>query len=317
MSMQYAKLPPLPGLLTFHAVAKAQSFSHAARQLHVTQGAISHRIRGLEEAIGFSLFLRLPRHVELTPGGRILFAAVDEAFGRLQAGMVELDRLVSDNRVAVSCSPSFAIRWLVPRLGRLRSEAPEIEVHVAADDRLVEPGTGVVDVCVRFGPGGYQGVHAVRLTHEDVRPVCSPLYLEQNRIQTPEDLSRCVLLHADALSHHAAHVGWKEWAAAAAELTGLDPSAGVHFSHAHMALEAATAGQGVALGRDTLTADAIASGRLVRPFGETLRCGFAYWLLMPRRASLRPAVERLRDWLLEELEVGAEARGPLSTRPPG
>jgi len=308
MSLRYTKLPPLSGLMTFHAVAKAQSFSHAAKQLHVTQGAVSHRVRGLEDALGFSLFLRLPRHVELTPSGQVLFAAVDEAFGRLQAGMVELDRLVSDNRVAVSCSPSFAIRWLVPRLGQLRADVPEIEVHVAADDRLVEPGVGVVDVCVRFGPGGYQRVHAVRLTHEDVRPVCSPLYREQNRIERPEDLARCVLLHADALSHHTAHIGWQEWSAAASQ-TGLDPLSGVHFSHAHMALEAATAGQGLALGRSTLTADAIASGRLVRPFEHTLRCGFAYWLLMPRRSELRPAVEQFRDWLLEELKVDAAARG--------
>lgn len=299
MDIDYKSLPPLPGLLTFHAVARAQSFSAAARQLHVTQGAVSHRIRALEESLGVPLFLRMPRQVKLTEPGMVLFAAVQDAFLRLSAGVHQIEDQADGKRVGVSCSPSFAIRWLVPHLGQLRLDHPDIDVHVAADDRLVEPGSSGVDLCVRFGPGGYLGVDAVRLTDEDVFAVCSPLYLEKMKLRRLHQLSRCDLLHADALADHEAHVGWSEWLRAVGA-DGVDPDQGVHLSHAHMALEAATAGQGVALGRNTLTDDAIASGQLVRLFGSHTRCGFAYWLLAPRGGNPRPAVRDLRGWLLSE-----------------
>ena len=199
--------------------------------------------------------------------------------------------------MGVSCSPSFAIRWLVPHLGELRLEHPDIDVHVAADDRLVAPGSSGVDLCVRFGPGGYLGVDAVRLSEEDVFAVCAPLYLDKMRLDRPGQLARCELLHADALADHGAHVGWSEWLRAVG-VEGVDPAQGVHLSHAHMALEAATAGQGVALGRTTLTEAALASRQLVRLFGCHTRCGFAYWLLSARGVRARPAVDEFRRWLL-------------------
>lgn len=301
MSVRTLPLPPLDALRTFHAVATERSFSKAARRLHVTQGAVSHRIRGLEENLGRRLFRRGPRRVDLTPAGEILFAAVSDALARLNAGLIELERLDNDHTVSVSCSPSFAIRWLVPRLGALRAHEPDIDVRVAADDRLVEPGTGGVDLCIRFGAGGYSGVEAEALTAEDVHAVCSPLYATTHGLDRADDVVRGTLLHADALSDHPLHIGWSEWLAAAQLPERALHSQ--HFSHAHMALEAATAGQGIALGRTTITADAVRTGRLRRLDGFSMPCGFAYWLLTSRRAPLRPPAERFVEWLHHQLEV--------------
>lgn len=303
-------LPPLVGLLTFQQVAHAGSFSTAAKRLHVTQGAVSHRIRSLEEELGVSLFVRMNRAIALTRQGEVLLQAVDDALARLSTGLMAMHHVDNERRVAVSCSPSFAIRWLVPRLGKLRQEQPELEVHVAADDRLVTPGSGGIDLCIRFGPGGYTGVEAQRLTQEAVHVVCSPLYLKQHPLASLEDLRRCTLLHADALASYEEHVGWHQWLERW-EVQGVDPEQGLHFSHAHMALEAATAGQGVALGRETITGDAVASGQLVRVFGASMPCGFSYWLLAPRRPYLREAVLRLQSWLLEQLGAStAPGAGP-------
>jgi len=301
---RYAQLPSLSGLLAFHAVGRLKSFTKASRELHVTQGAVSHRIKALEAELGVSLFVRLPRRVDLTDQGRVLLAAVDDALGRLGAGLAELREVANEHRVAVSCSPSFAIRWLVPRLGELRDGEEDLEVHVSADDRLVEPGAGGVDVCIRFGAGGYAGFTEERLTVEDVHAVASPLYVETHDVRTVADLDRCTLLHADVLAERSGHVGWSEWYRALGRVSQTSYS-GTHFNHAHMALEAATAGQGVALGRTTITGDAIASGRLVRLFEPAVRCGFSYWLVTPKRRRQRPAVSRFRDWLQKQLAADA------------
>ena len=298
MTRHFKHLPPLQGLLTFHTVAVENSFSGAAKVLHVTQGAVSHRIRALEDELGFALFLRRSRSVELTEQGQILFTSVADAFSRLNAAVIELESISNQNRVAVSCSPSFAIRWLVPRMGKLRDDLPDIEVHVASDDRLVDLSGGSVDLCIRFGPGGYDGVDSVRLTQENVYAVCSPLYLAQHNITGIGQLERCTLLHADVLSEHSEHVGWKEWTEAVTERAVVGE--GVHFNHAHMALEAATAGQGVALGRTTITADSLRRGALVRVSDDAVQCGFSYWLLRSKRRE-RSAVASFCEWILAEL----------------
>lgn len=293
-------LPSLSGLATFEVVARRLSFSAAGRELHVTQGAVSHRIRALEEELGVRLFERAARRVELTREGAALRQATAEAFTRLRQGLDEVASMQADARLTVSCSPSFAIRWLVPHLGSLRELAPDLDVHIAAEDDLVTPGAGAIDVCIRFGPGGYPGLRAERLLAEAVTPVCSPSYAERLRLRRPADLRRCELLHDDVLFDHPAHVGWAEWLAHAG-VTLPDATRGTRFSHAHLALDAAAAGHGVALGRRALTVAARGAGLLVTPFAPALRSRLTYWFVTPRAPRRAEAVRRFRAWLVEAL----------------
>ncbi len=290
-------LPSLLGLEAFDAVARLGSFTRAARELHVTQSAVSHRLRALEAQVGCALFVRDGRGVELTAEGRALAASTREAFARLREGLDALERERHGGVLTISCSPSFAIRWLVPRLPGFAAAHPSIRVRLDADDRLATPGEAGIDACLRYGAGRYAGVRHTRLATEHIAPVCSPRLLERGPpLRRPSDLRHHVLLHDEVLRHHPGRVGWTRWLEAAGA-RGVDPEAGPRFSHAHMALEAAVAGQGVALGRTTLVARDLEEGRLVRPFALEVPSGLAYWLLTPK-GTRSDRVEAFRRWLL-------------------
>ncbi len=205
----------------------------------------------------------------------------------------------------MAADEQHAIRWLVPHLRSLREVAPELDVHIAALDELVNPGSGAIDVCIRFGPGGYSGLRAEQLLAEAVTPVCSPSYAERLRLREPADLRRCDLLHNDVLVDHPAHVGWAEWFAHAG-IEHPEPTRGTRFSHAHLALDAATAGHGVALGRRALTVAARRSGLLVTPFGSPLPSRLTYWFLTPRVPRRPDAVARLHEWIVQALAADHE-----------
>lgn len=288
------RLPSLDALLAFREVARRQSFTKAARALSVTQGAVSHRIRGLEEHLGLALFHRTSRRVELTEAGRILSASIEGALESVEEGLRRVEQLSEAERLVVSCSPSFAIRWLVPHLPELQADQPGLDVRISADDRLFQPGQDGIDVCIRYGPGGTRGVDEVRLSVEQVTPVCSPKLLDgPHPLRRIEDLVHHTLLHDEVLRGHPGRVGWGRWLAATG-VTSVDPDPGVRFSHSYMAVEAATAGQGVALARGILVQRELRDGRLVAPFEASVESGLAYWVLTPRggrcgRTSLRSA----------------------------
>jgi len=298
-------LPSLPGLEAFEAVARLGSFTRAADSLHVTQSAISHRIKALEAQLGCALFVRRARSVELTPQGQALAEPAQRAFEQLRDGVRALERERGDGVLTISCSPSFAIRWLVPRLPQLAAALPELRVRLDADDRLAEPGRHGIDACLRYGAGGYPGVAHTRLSTERVSPVCSP----QLGLSRLEELASHTLLHDEVLREHPGRVGWRRWLEAAG-VDGVDPDAGPRFSHAHMAIEAAIAGQGVALGRTTLVARDLAEGRLVQPFELEVEAELGYWLLTPRGAA-SARVQAFERWLLAEV-----AGGPGGEREP-
>jgi len=293
-----ADLPSLDALRVFLAAARHQSFSKAAGALNVTQGAVSHRIRALEEELGTPLFHRTRRKVTLTEEGRTLARAAEEAFATLQAGLDQVRSQNQEGRLMVSCSPSFAIRWLVPHLPELQAAQPGLAVLISAEDGLVEPGSEGIDVCIRYGPGGTPGVDERALSVEQVTPVCSPQLLHRGPpLRVPADLAQHTLLHDEVLRGHPGRVGWERWLKAAG-VTGVDARKGLRFSHAHMALEAALAGQGVALARSILVARDLAEGRLVAPFPDiTVPSGLGYYVLTAR-GPLRPAVLAFRDWLV-------------------
>lgn len=296
-------LPSLNGLEAFHEAARHMSFSRGAEALHITQSAVSHRIRTLETELGFSLFVRTPRRLSLTEEGQALARATTDAFARLHGGLAEVDTLRRRGMLTVSCSPSFAIRWLVPRLPDLAREMPGIDVRVAADDRLVRPGQDGVDVCIRYGPGPYAGgLVARRLTIERRTPVCNPTLLARSPVQAPSALGACTLLHDEVLANVPGHIGWAEWLTAAG-VSASWAERGPRFSHAHMAIEAALAGQGWALGRLTLVERELADGRLVAPFKDLcLESSLAYWLVAHPTSGARACVGAFGEWLEVNLQ---------------
>ena len=288
-----ARLPTLNALRAFEAAGRHLSFTRAAEELHVTQAAVSHQIKSLEEQLGIRMFRRGPRGLLLTDAGQSYLPEVREAFQRLNAAT---DRLLEDDArgaITVSVLPSFAARWLVPRLTRFREAHPDIEVRVSADDRLADFDRDDVDVAIRYGRGDYPGLQADRFLTEELFPVCSPELLTRTALERPEDLCSHTLLHDDM------RMDWSMWLLAAG-VEGVDPRRGPSFNDSSMVLQAAVDGQGVALGRSALALDDLAAGRLVRPFEFSLPAEYAYYILCPERTANRPSIKTFRQWLLAQ-----------------
>ncbi len=301
----HGQLPSLPALQTFEAAARLGSFTAAARELHVTQGAVSHQIRALEDDLGYLLFTRLPRRVELTGEGRVLGEAVTRGLEWIADALRRLEERRGRRWLSVSVSHSFAVRWLVPRLDEFGRLHPEADVRISSTNRMTDPRHEDIDLCIRFGEGGYPGLDSEVLINEEVFPVCSPQLLRDRPLRGPEDLRNHTLPHDDVLVDHPERPSWDRWL----ELAGvrLPDRAGPHFSHTNMTMTAAVAGQGVALGRTCLVVDDIAAGRLVRPFGPSMRCPFSYWLVAPRGGLDRKSVAHFVEWLRANLPAAADA----------
>ena len=297
------RLPPLNSLRVFEAAARRLSFTRAAAELNVTQAAVSHQIKALEGRLGVALFRRLNRSLRLTDAGQALFAPVGEALDLVAAAILRLDAAEATGALVVSTMDSFAANWLVPRLARFRARAPDIDVHITTSDQFVDFAREGIDVAVRYGRGDWPDLDVRRLMTEEVFPVCSPGLVERGpRLAAPADLAGQTLLH-DALGED-----WRMWLLAAG-VDGVDPERGPRYSHSNLVVQAAIAGEGVALGRSVLVADALAEGRLVRPFAISLPVEFAYYVVAPKGAAARPKVKDFRDWLLEEAGRDAAPQG--------
>ena len=290
------KLPSLSALQTFEAAARHGSFTAASRELHVTQGAVSHQIRALESELGYRLFVRRPRRVELTEEGRVLGEAVTRGLQQIGEALRSIDAQLGRGWLTVSISHSFAVRWLVPRLEDFRQIHPETDVRISSTNRMIDPRREEIDLCIRYGDGNYPGLDRELLINEEVFPVCSPALVDGPvPLRRPEDLRHHVLLHDDVLVDHPRRAAWDHWLALAG--LDLDPTAGPHLSHTSMTMTAALAGQGVALGRTCLAADDLEAGRLVRPFGPSFRSPFSYWLVARPGGLRRKQVAEFIAWL--------------------
>lgn len=293
------RLPPLNALRTFEVAARHLSFTKAAEELNVTQAAVSHQIRQLEEHLGMPLFRRFNRRLTLTDEGQQYLPSVRTAFDELSSAT---RRLMQGDRygiLTVSVLPSFAARWLVPRLGQFRHAHPEIDLRLAATAESVDFNRADVDMGVRYGRGRYPGLHATRLMEEEYFPVCNPSLLEgPNPLRHPSDLREHTLLH-DEHNPGEPNPMWRDWLRAAGA-GDVNPNRGPIFGDASMMLQAALAGQGVAMGRTALVIDDLAAGRLVRPFELALPGGFAYWVVSPEATAERPKIRAFREWLLAE-----------------
>lgn len=278
----------------FEAAARHLSFTKAAEELNVTQAAISHQVKALEEWLGVPLFRRLNRALLLTDAGQNYAPPLGQSFDLLAEAT---DRIRDDDNrgtLTVTTLPSIAAKWLVPRLGRFRQAHPDIDLRIDASQHLSDFARENVDVAVRYGRGLWEGTRADRLMTEDFFPVCSPDLIDGDPpLHKLDDLHRHTLLHDDN------RTDWTVWFLAAG-IKGGDPTRGPGFTDSSLVLQAAAEGQGVALGRGALAANDLAAGRLVKPFDISLPATFAYYLVCPEANAERPKIVAFRDWLLAE-----------------
>jgi len=286
-------LPPLNGLRAFEAAARHMSFTEAAHELSVTQAAISHQVRGLEQRLGLRLFVRRNRSLLLSEAGQAYLPPVRAAFDQLHEATEKLLNKDKGGALTVTTTASFATKWLVPRLGGFQRAHPEIDVRIATGTGLVDFAREDVDIGIRYGRGQWPALVAERLVAEDVMPVCAPSLLKgPNALRKPADLKRATLLHIGTFPDD-----WQVWLTAAG-VKGVDATRGVTFDLALAAYQAAMDGLGVALGRQPLVAPDLKAGRLVMPFDFKMSTELAYYLVYPTDAIRRRKIKAFRDWLV-------------------
>ncbi|MGE3968047.1 MAG: transcriptional regulator GcvA [Dongiaceae bacterium] len=288
------RLPPLNALKAFEAAARHESFTKAAQELHVTQGAVSHQVKALETELGFRLFGRESQRLLITEAGRFYLEVVRDAFDRIASGTERLLERQNAGALTVTTSPNFASKWLVHRLGRFAEAHPDIDLRVSASLHHVDFAREDIDLAIRHGDGRWPGLHVTRLWVEELFPVCSPTLLQGRKtLRRPADLEHLTLLHIND------RTDWAKWLQAA-DVADADPGRGPIFNQASMAIDAAIDGQGVALARTALVAWDLLAGRLARPFRLTLKVPYAYWIVCPKANAELPKIASFRAWVLAE-----------------
>jgi LysR family glycine cleavage system transcriptional activator len=293
------RLPPLNALRAFEAAARHLNFSRAADELSVTPGAVSQQIQNLEDYVGVALFKRTPKGLLLTDPAQIALPALREAFDRLAEAASMLTAAVDGRRLTVTVPPSFASKWLLPRLGGFEALHPEVDVWVSADNELTDFASGEVDLAIRYGSGRYAGLETIRLMHETVLPVASPTLLEAQPLEAPADLAGQVLLHDGSPDADPSCPDWTMWLAARG-VKGVDGSRGPRFNQSSLVIEAAVGGRGVALAKRTLAQADLDAGRLVVPLQIATAVDFAYYLVHPKTKGRLPQVKAFIAWIGEQ-----------------
>jgi LysR family glycine cleavage system transcriptional activator len=287
-----ARLPPLETLRVFEVACRHGSYSDAARELHVTHSAVSQRIRQLEDELGLTLFERQGNRMVLTAAGIRLQAGVKGAFSELSAAVSGLTTHRADAEITVSLLPVMAARWLVPRLSRFKARHPRINLNVRTGQSLANFKSDGVDIAIRFGMGDWKGLRATKLLDEELFPVCSPGF---NDGRLPRDLASMLTL--PLLIDR--NVSWHAWFRSAG--LKLDREiVGTSFTDANSLLEAAVTGQGIALGRMSVTRSDLLAGKLVRLSDHSLRVSFCHYAVHPTSSESNPALVAFREWLVEE-----------------
>lgn len=306
-------LPPLNALRAFESAARNLSVTLAANELNVSPAAISHQIRLFEDHIGLPVLERSGRGIALTDAGRAALGHIQAGFEGFKAAMDAIDSLGETGTLNVSVAPSFAAKWLLPRLHEFQARHPQIDVHVSASVQLVDFARDSVDLAIRYGGGSYPELHSEKLLAESVYPVCSPgLETAARPLRSLADLAGHTLLHDDSPDNDPSCPGWDHWLRAAGH-TEIDASRGPRFNQASLVLESAILGRGVALAKSALAEADIRAGRLVRLFSTEVPVNFAYYLVAPKAKLNLPKVSFFRDWLFSQVQE-AEPRKPGSFR---
>ena len=288
-----SRMPNFAALRAFEAAARHQNFSRAAEELHLTHGAISHQVRALEDDLGVLLFLRNGRHVTVTQEGLRFAQALAKAFDDISAAANVLRPQEGIVRLTVSAVPSFAARWLAPRLGQFIDLHPQIELVLQSSGQLQDLARENIDVGIRFGRGQYPGLQVERLMGDIYYPVASPRYRGGTLPATPAALARANLLRC-------ADEPWLPWFRAAG-LQLPEPSGGVLFGDSSMLIRSAIDGNGVALARHLVAVQAIEAGELVRLFQVASPSSDEYYFVCPPGAAAKPQVLAFRAWLFQEI----------------
>lgn len=295
-----ARLPPLTSLRAFVATARHLSFARAAEELHVTSAAIGQQIRLLEDHLGQPLFLRNRGQLALTGAGQVLMPGLTDAFDRVLEAVSRLAGDSDNEPIRISVAPSFASKWLVPRLAALRQTLPDLEVLVDASARFADLNNDETDCVIRYGLGTYPGLVTDKLFGEAVVPICSPAFAREHGLYAgPRALANVPLLHEDGPEHDNFCPGWADWLRSVG-VRDLDYGPGFRFNQSSLIIDAAIAGQGLGLGKLRLAAADIAAGRLVVPFGEPQPVEFAYFFAATPLKASQPRIARFREWLNAE-----------------
>jgi len=310
------RLPPLNALRVFEAAARHLSFKEAANELSITQAAVSHQVKGLEEFLGVELFRRAGRGVQLTEAARACLPKLREGFDALAAAVETIRERGQETELVITAPPVFTARWLMPRLAGFSRREPKVEVRVVASSKMVDAGaldsaqlmSGIdlrseaSGVEIHLGAGDYPGFRADKLFEVAMTVVANPeLVRGEPPLQGPADLARHTLLHDDAMDTVAAGNAWRKWLQAAGVEDVVDGTHGPQFSSNILSLEAASQKLGVALALRPLVDADIKSGRLCAPFRIEVRPRTAYFLVCPEVIADRPAVAAFRNWLLEQV----------------
>jgi LysR family transcriptional regulator, glycine cleavage system transcriptional activator len=297
-----ARLPSLNGLRAFEAAARHLSFTVAAAELNVTQTAISHQIRRLEEELGVRLFVRQNRALALTPEARDYLPGVRAAFNDLRLATDRLLRRDNDHVLTVSTLASLAAKWLLPRLPAFQEAHPGIDVRITTSTALVDFQRDDVDCAIRYGRGQWPGLRADWLMADQLFPVCSPALLTGNRpLRRPEDLAHHTLLHTSA----AYGDDWRLWLTAAGLPADVSKQPGLTFDLILVTVQAAIDGIGVAMGRTSYVEADIAKDRLVVPFKITLPTDAGFYLVSPQAKADAPKLSTFRQWLAASVQAKA------------
>jgi len=306
------QLPPLNALRTFEAVARLKSFTKASDELSVTRAAVSHQIKNLEEYVGFSLFERHTRSISLTPAGEAALPKLREGFNNISDAVHLMTSHLSNENISVWMAPSFASKWLVPRLHTFSNKFPEIDMHLHAVSGLIDTTeensysmeelfrSEDADVVIRFGSGDYPGCTVRKLFSVKAVPLCSPELLDNpdKPLKKPEDLIHHTLLHDNTA--YRGRPQWRDWLKQE-KIKGIDHKRGLKFNHNSLALDSAIDGQGVLLGIEALARKDIKEGRLCVPFDISLPLEMSYYAIHPESVdSNQHAVNSFIEWLIEE-----------------
>jgi LysR family glycine cleavage system transcriptional activator len=282
-------------LRAFETAARTLSFTGAAKELSQTQGAISHQVNALEQRLGVKLFEREAHGLRLTEAGGKYLPLVRDSLERLRTAE-DLVRQERPSVLTVTVSPNFASKWLVPRLGGFSVTHPHLDLRISASLQHVDFNREDIDLAVRHGNGYWPDLDVTRLCAEELFPVCSPALLQAGpAMRTPADLIKHVLVHDRNRKH------WRDWLASFA----IEPPAnerGPVFDQTALAIDAAVAGQGIALARSALASLDLIAGRLMRPLQDAAQAEFAYWIVCRKSAAGAPKIRQFRSWLLEQVQ---------------
>lgn len=300
------RFPPLTSLRPFEAAARLESFSRAAEELHITHGAVSHQVRALEEFLGAPLFARRGKRVSLTAAGRTFAERVRSALDEIAVAAEAVRPARRDGRLTVSVLPSFASRWLMPRLIRFMEANPKIEVNVAASVTLADFARDGIDVAIRFGMGPWPGLVCEKFLDDEYFAVASPHMNGGKLPKSPKELLGVRIMREDR-DH------WQKWFEAAG--VAIDkPIEGPLFNDSTYSLQAAARGEGVALARRSIIGEDLERGTLKRLFKLAVPCRESYWFVSPKETADNASVKAFRAWVKEELATPAPRSARRSNR---